>query len=308
MGRRPSSPPAHPGLMFPRRTALFALVGLLPTALVYFCAGDILSRPAVHPIGSPPSDHPARVVQVAYAPTGSVQGWFAPGQPGMGVVVLFHGIRADRRQMLSRARFLHRAGYATLLVDLPAHGESSGKRITFGAREAAGVRATLDHVRRELPAERLGVIGVSLGAAATVLAHPDPAPDAVILESMYPTIEEAVADRLVMRLGPLGDYLAPVLLWQLPLWTGVSAEDLRPIDELPGLGAPVLIASGALDKHTSWPETQRLFNAAPQPKELWRVDGAAHVDLHAFTPAAYERRVLHFLAKHLRGDADPPLN
>ena len=67
---------------------------------------------------------------------------------------------------------------------------------------------------------------------------------------------------------------------------------------MPALGAPALVASSAEDKHTTWSETERLFQAATGPKELWRVEGAAHVDLHAFNPAA--RRVFPFLAKHLR--------
>jgi fermentation-respiration switch protein FrsA (DUF1100 family) len=205
--------------------------------------------------------------------------------------------------MLRRARFLNHAGYAVLLVDLPAHGESSGDRITFGAREAAGVTTALEYLRRELPGERVGIIGVSLGAASTVLADPKPAPDAVILESMYPTIEEAVADRLVMRLGPLGAILVPPLLWQMSLRTGVQVQDLRPIQHLPRLGTAVLIVSGTEDKHTTWTKTQRLFDSAVEPKELWRVEGAAHVDLHAFQPEEYERRTLRFFAKHLRNGA-----
>lgn len=67
--------------------------------------------------------------------------------------------------MLGRARFLQSEGYSVLLVDLPAHGESLGERITFGAREAAGVTSALAFLRNELPDERVGVIGVSLGAA-----------------------------------------------------------------------------------------------------------------------------------------------
>ncbi len=218
------------------------------------------------------------------------------------MVLLLHGVRADRTQMLGRARSLSRLGYAVLLIDLPAHGESSGKRITFGAKEAAGVTAAVAFLRGKLPGERLGIIGVSLGAAATVLADLRPTPNAVVLESMYPTIEEAVAARLVMRLGSLGASLAPVLLWQLPLRTGVSADGLRPIQRLQHLGAPVLVASGTEDRHTTWTETQRLFQSARQPKELWRVDGAAHVDLHAFQPYEYEHRVFGFLAKHLRNE------
>jgi len=291
--------------MSPRRVALAGLIGLTSPVVVLFGAGEVLSRPAVRHVGAPPPDLPALGVRLRTASGASVIGWFARGQPGMGTVLLLHGVRADRTQMLRRARFLNQAGYAALLVDLPAHGESSGDRITFGAREAAGVTAALEYLRHELPGERVGIIGVSLGAASTVLANPKPAPDAVILESMYPTIEEAVADRLVMRLGPLGASLVSPLLWQMPLRTSVHAQDLRPIQHLPSLGAPVLIVSGAEDKHTTWAETQRIFDSAVEPKELWRVEGAAHVDLHAFQPEEYERRILRFLAKHLRNEAWP---
>lgn len=282
------------------RIALITLIFLVCAIVAVFAAGEILSRPATRSVGEPPSDFSAQVVKLSTSPAGSIVGWLAPGQVGNGVVVLLHGVQANRTQMLARARFLRRARYATLLIDLPAHGESTGERITFGARETAGVIASLEYVKRVLPAERIGIIGVSLGAAATVLAHPRPAPDAVVLESMYPTIEEAIEDRLTARLGPIGAHLAPLLLWQLPLRAGVNALDLRPIHDLPRLGAPVLIASGSDDKHTTWLETQRVFDTALAPKELWRVEGAAHVDLHAFAPEEYERRILQFLAKHLR--------
>ena len=285
-----------------RRLALLALILPVGAAALLAGAGEMLSRPASRAVGPPPVDFSAQTVRIPTTPGQFVVGWFAPGQATRGMVLLLHGVRADRTQMLGRARSLSRLGYAVLLIDLPAHGESSGKRITFGAKEAAGVTAAVAFLRGKLPGERLGIIGVSLGAAATVLADLRPTPNAVVLESMYATIEEAVADRLTMRLGSLGASLAPVLLWQLPLRTGISADGLRPIQHLQDLGAPVLVTSGTEDRHTTWTETQRLFQSARQPKELWRVDGAAHVDLHAFQPYEYERRVFGFLAKHLRNE------
>jgi fermentation-respiration switch protein FrsA (DUF1100 family) len=228
-----------------------------------------------------------------------VAGWYLRGQPGRGAVLLLHGVRADRRHMLARARFLAAAGHAVLLIDLPAHGESAGERISFGVRESAGVHAALAYLRRELPRERLGVIGVSLGAASFVLSGAAPTVQAAVLESMYPTIEAAVANRLAMRLGPPGRWFASLLLWQLPLRLGVRAEQLRPLAAMPALGVPVLLASGTLDLQTPWTETERLFAAAAAPKELWACQGAAHVDLHAHGPAAYEQRVGAFLATHL---------
>jgi pimeloyl-ACP methyl ester carboxylesterase len=128
------------------------------------------------------------------------------------------------------ARFLRRQGYAVLLIDLPGQGASTASAVTFGLREADGVRAALNELRRRVPGKRIGVIGVSLGAASLVLCHNCGRVDAIVLESMYPTIEDAVADRLRMRIGALGGPLSVLLLWQSPLRLGIHPDELRPID------------------------------------------------------------------------------
>ena len=248
-----------------RISTAFALAVLLTLGAVAV-AGEFLSRPAKRSIGAPPPELPAVSVRIPVTPNGFVAEWFAQGNVGTGAVLLLHGVRSDRTQMLGRALALQSAGYSVLLIDLPAHGESTGDRITFGVREGAGVEAALAYLRRELPTDCVGVIGVSLGAASLVLSHPSRAPDAVVLESMYPTISEAVQDRLEMRLGAWGARLAPLLLWQLPLRVGVPEEQLRPVEQLPKLRAPILIASGTNDLHTTWPETERIFAAAATPR------------------------------------------
>lgn len=262
-------------------------------------AGDMLSRSAHRTIGNPPSDLPAEPVELRTTTNGAVSGWLVRGKTGLGAVLLLHGVRSDRRQMIGRAKFLNRLGYSVLLIDLPAHGESSGARITYGFREAEGVKVALDYLSREFPYEKIGVISVSLGAASLVFSNPSAVPSAVVLESMFPTIEEAVADRLDLHLGSQGTLLAPLLLWQLPLWLGTSAEELQPITALASLHTPVLIASGSMDRHTTLAETKRIFAAAAEPKELWVVEGAAHVDLYAFEPDAYQKKISTFLAKYL---------
>jgi len=277
---------------------LFGAAFVLAVALV-LVAGEILSRPAKRVVGPAPADLGAVSIRLPVTASDSVSGWFARGT-GAGAVLLLHGVRSDRRQMLARGRFLRAEGYTVLLIDLPAHGESSGDRIGFGLREAAGVSAALRFLRAELPGERIGVIGVSLGAAALVFSRPSSALDAVVLESLYPTITEAVSNRLDQRLGRFGPVLAPLLLWQLPLRLGVSADALRPIAMMPTLATALLVASGTDDRHTTWPQTERLFAAGQQPKELWAVQGAAHVDLHAYDPDAYRVRILEFFSRHLR--------
>lgn len=222
------------------------------------------------------------------------------GAQGAGAVLLLHGVRGNRLQMLGRARFLSRLGYGVLLIDQQAHGESAGERISFGVREADGVRAALAFLKREQPGERIGVIGMSLGAAALVLSKPGRAIDALVIEAMYPTIEEAIENRLRLYLGNAGGRLAPLLLWQVPLRLDLTLDQLRPIDAVGALACPTLVVGGEFDRHTSELETRRIYAAVPEPKQLWVVPGAEHTDFHGFEKHEYETRIGQFLALQLR--------
>jgi fermentation-respiration switch protein FrsA (DUF1100 family) len=278
----------------------------VPLAGVAWFAGGALSAAVPRVVGSPPAILDAVNVSFPSASHSVVHGWLSRGTGGQGAVLLLHGVRADRRDMLSRAEFLHRLGFSVLLIDFQAHGESPGERITFGDRESRDVVAALRFLHQSVPGERVGVIGVSLGAAAFVLAENRPPVQAVVLESMYPTVEQAVVDRLRLHLGRVGPVLAPLLLVQLRPRLGIEADRLRPIDRMGRIGAPVLVISGTRDQHTSLAEAQAVFAAASEPKEFWAVEGAAHVNLHRFAGENYERRVAGFLAKYLRGPGMTP--
>ncbi len=196
--------------------------------------------------------------------------------------------------------FLHRLGCSLLLVDFQAHGESAGKRITSGYLESRDVAASIAYLHGVFPNDRIGVIGVSLGAAAFVLAAERPKINALVLESMYPTLDLAVNDRLRLYLGRFGPAVAPILLRQLHPRLGFGADQLRPIDTIGLIDAPVLIIHGNLDQRTSLEEAASIYAAAKEPKAFWTVPGAAHVNLHDFATDEYERRVSEFFSQHLQ--------
>ena len=134
----------------------------------------------------------------------NIRAWLLAGSAGGGAVLLLHGVGADRRSMVARARFLHALGYSVLLPDFQAQGESGGTRITFGALESLDVEAAISFLRECCPGERVGIIGVSLGGAAALLGSGKLPADAYVLESVYPTIRQALEARLRVWLGPLG--------------------------------------------------------------------------------------------------------
>jgi fermentation-respiration switch protein FrsA (DUF1100 family) len=253
-----------------------------------------------------PSELAVRPVSFASRSGGTIRGWFLMGEPGRGSVLLLHGVGSNRRSMVDRARFLHRAGYTVLLPDFQAHGESEGRHITFGSLESLDASAALDFLRACAGGGRVAAFGVSMGGAAALLG---PAPlhvDALVLESVYPTIRQALEDRLDVWLGPfgrLGRWVAPLVIREVSAEIGVSEDALRPIDRIARAGAPVFLLAGTRDFYTPIHESRALFEQARGPKQFWAVEGAAHEDLHAFDRAAYEERVGAFLATHLRPPA-----
>jgi len=272
---------------------------VIPLAGVWI-AGAQLTAPAAETIGNPPPDLNAQPVQFASKSGSTIHGWFIPGQKNAGAIVLMHGVRANRLSMVDRARFLSRAGYSTLLFDFQAHGESDGQQITMGYLESRDAQAAVEFLRANAPQEATGVIGVSMGGAATLLASPPLPVKAMVLELVYPTIEEAIGDRLALRMGGWASHLTPILSLQLKPRLGITAAALRPIDHVNSIDAAKLFIAGAADKHTTQAESQRMFAAASSPKEFWLVNGAGHVDVHKVAKEEYEQRVLTFFARYLR--------
>jgi fermentation-respiration switch protein FrsA (DUF1100 family) len=116
---------------------------------------------------------------------------------------------------------------------------------------------------------------------------------------VYSSIEAAVKNRIAMRLGDAGQYLAPLFTWQIEPRLEVPLEALSPLTAIRRLAAPVMIIAGTEDRHTTIEETRRLFYQAPEPKRLWLIEGARHQNLHAYAGAEYEKAVLGFFQRHL---------
>jgi fermentation-respiration switch protein FrsA (DUF1100 family) len=283
-----------------RRIGLVAGALVLTAATGIVGAGSALSWPVPAAIGEPPANLHAQSITFPSESGSLIHGWFARGQARGGAVLLLPGVRANRLSMLDAARFLHASGYSVLLMDFQATGESAGNAITFGWLERLDVIAAIGELKKLSPGERIGIVGRSLGGAATTLAAERLDIQGVVLEVVYPSIEAAVDNRLRMRLGEAGTWLSPLLLLQLSPRLGVNAADLRPAARIGQLRCPVLIIGGANDQHTTEADTRKLFEAAREPKELWLIPAADHNDYPRVAGPTYARRVLEFFGRTLR--------
>lgn len=284
-----------------RRAVAVALSGPTLAAAFSLYLGHRLTQPAPAAPGPAPEKLNAETVHFSSTSGGVLSGWLTKRPDAEGMVLLLHGIRSDKRSMVERAIFLQRLGYGTLCLDLQAHGESTGDKITMGYRESKDAASAVAYLRSRFPTLPIVIVGTSLGGASALLANYDIAPDAFIIEAVFSDIETAIKNRLEMRLGPVGALASPLLSMQIRPRIGVSSGELNPLRAIPRLPRPILFIYGASDLHAKPEEGRLLFSAAHEPKELWEIEGAAHVDFYRFATAAYEQRAGAFLSRHVKG-------
>jgi alpha-beta hydrolase superfamily lysophospholipase len=269
------------------------LVSVIFAGVAWYIGGQLVS-PANRIVGDPPEDIPAESYEIESESGSTLAAWFVSNEQANSTLILLHPIRGNRRSMLERAKLFYEQGFSILMIDLQAHGESPGENITIGFREKHDVVAAVEFAKRKNPNHKIGIVGRSLGGAAALLASPLDV-DAIVIESVYPTIAGAVYNRVGMRLGPAKYLVGPALLWQLEPRLGISVSDLKPIDYIGKVDCPILVASGDRDRHTTIRETQLLFEMANQPKQLTVFAGAEHEDLLEFDRELYVSEILAFL-------------
>lgn len=250
-------------------------------------AGSFLSAPVLHPVPMPAQFIPFN--------NNGTAGSLLTTQAINKCALLLHGVRADRSSMAKSAEYLHSLGITLALIDMQAHGETPGERISFGYFEARDAANALDYLKNTLGCTKVLAIGHSLGGAAILLGPAPTTADAVVLESVYPTIEAAVANRLEAKVHYLARFFAPLLVWQIPLRLAITPHQLRPIEAIKKVKVPIFIIGGGQDRHTPESETRALYTAATGDKRLWIVPQAPHVDLYNFAGEQYEQKLTEFI-------------
>ena len=261
--------------------------------------GHQLVAPVPRIIGPPPESIGGVTVRFPSRSGSTVVGWLTEGQSADGCILLLHAIRADRRSMADRARFLRGEGYHTLCIDFQAHGESPGEHITMGHLESMDAAAGVAFLRERYPGLPVAVVGTSLGGASALMADYAEPPEALVVEAVFSDAETAIGNRLEMRFGRLGLLLTPLLSWQIRPLLGIDPETLSTVPAAAKVEEPVFVLYGTEDQHARPSEALAIYAALKGPKEIWAVAGAAHVDLHRFAGEEYQERVGRFIARHL---------
>jgi len=207
-----------------------------------------------------------------------LQCWSIKADSAKGTVIIFHGYRASKSEMLDRSDEFLKLGYNTLLVDFMGSGGSEGSSTTIGYKEADEVKTCYDYVASK-GEKNIILFGTSMGAAAIMKAVNDYQLGAtgVILECPFGTMYKTVS----VRVKTMGVNPVPVA-GMLMFWGGVENGfwpfNHNPEDYAKGIKLPVLLMFGEQDKRVSREETETIYANLQGPKTLKSFPQSGHQD------------------------------
>jgi uncharacterized protein len=223
--------------------------------------------------------------------------WFLPARErekdaARATVLYLHGNGENISSQFANVAWLPAQGFNVLALDYRGYGGSAGSP-TF-----AGVQLDIDAAMRTLLArpdvdpDRIIIFGQSLGASLAVhyVAHSSyrASVRAVVLDSPFSDYRRIAREKLA------GFFLT----WPFQWLSTVSVEnDYSPAASIKALSPiPVLFIHGEQDLVVPPHHSQRLYESAGQPKQIWLVPDTGHIQ--AVRSKTMRQRLAEFLKRY----------
>lgn len=296
------------------QTTVWTIIGIV--VLVYIIlstlAAFVLVRIPRLPLRDKPSSIGLEYEDVSFPSRKdnlTLKGWFMPGRKAF-TIILITGMRQNRVDYrinsLNMAKGFVEKGFNVLFFDQRGRGESEGRGIVLTNFEK-DIGGAVDFVRQKKGAdEQIGLIGLSAGAAATVIFSSNEEVDAVVADSCFTSTSKVFAQKgsamsklpkPIVRLFGLGIWMMARIMY------GYRRTD--PADKIASVKCPILFIQGDKDDWVSIDVTERLYKISNNPNdEIWFVPNAGHTKTFGIDPEGYIERITAFFSKFERKPAE----
>ncbi len=251
-------------------------------AIVVFASGcpSVIEQLIFFPdpfVGDPP---PGVVERWLAAADGTrIHAWQATHPNATASLVWSHGNAGNISGRGDMLLALAARGFDVLAYDYRGYGKSEGRPTEAGVYLDA--EAAYDaEIARGVPASRIVCFGESLGAAVSIHLATRRRCSAVAVVSPFTNLRDVAR----FHYGPFGHF------------AGARFDSLSIVGKL---GVPFFAAHGDRDEVVPYELGERLFAAAPRPKQFLRVPGAHHNDIFA-VPMVLDG-IAAFVAAHVKG-------
>jgi fermentation-respiration switch protein FrsA (DUF1100 family) len=214
-------------------------------------------------------------------------GWFLPAKgPALGTILQLHGNAENISTHFASLAWMPARGFNVFIFDYRGYGGSEGSPSLEGVQ--LDIDAALETLlaRDDIDKTRVVMYGQSLGGAlaAYYVAHTERRDRirALILESAFSDYIDIVREKFAEHW----------ITWPFQWIPDLSVDDR--FSPLPGMASispiPLLVLHGDLDRTVPMHHGQRLYDAAREPKQIWIVPGAGHIQTMG-EPAQRDRLV-----------------
>lgn len=229
-------------------------------------------------------------------------GWFVPSQ-NSAVIIMQHGYKSTRKELLNEAEVMYRHGYGVLLTTVRAHDHSDGETITFGRDEVNDMEAWYQYLisRDDIDPDKIGILGNSYGGMLAIqFASQNQNIKAVVAHSAFSSLNDTVETSVTYFTDLPAFPFAPLIVFWAERESGFTTEDIDATKWISRISPrPVFLLQGGVDVVISPDSGQRLYDAAGEPKELWFDPELGHVKFDSERAEEFEKRVVRFFDKYL---------
>ncbi len=235
-------------------------------------------------------------------------GWFVPaiGTP-VGTVVHFHGSYGNQTYSFKQVHWLPAKGFNVFTFDYRGYGRSEGDSSKRGVYEDSV--AAIEYVLKKpgIDHDNVFVFGQSLGGAnaiATVANKDFPQIRAIVVEGAFYSYRAQAQD---MMMATTREKIGNVPFLSLQIWPisfltvtnsyspGEYIHQVSPI--------PILLIHCLQDSIVSYQHSERLYEAAKEPKQLWLINGCDHVEVftEAQSDSGNRQKLVQFFMDYRKG-------
>lgn len=231
--------------------------------------------------------------------------YIAANRPTGKTAVIVHGYTDNAiRMFMIGYLYNHDLNFNVLLPDLRDTGESGGDYIQMGWRDRLDVMQWM-HVANQIYGDntQMAVHGISMGAATTMMVSGMVQPKFVkcfVEDCGYTSVWDEFSYQLKEDFGLPKFPLMYTTSWLCQLKYGWNFKEASALKQIAKCHLPMLFIHGSADTYVPTRMVYELYDAKPEPKELWIVPGATHAMSYKDDTKEYVTKVREFVNKYIQ--------
>lgn len=231
--------------------------------------------------------------------------WYVASPKNTGnTAVIVHGYKSSSIEMFHIGyMFNHDLQWNILLPDLEAHGLSEGSTIQMGWDDRNDVMQWIRVAKGIFASDTIIVHGISMGAATTMCVAGDdnrPFVRGFIEDCGYTSVWDEFRGEMKKQFGLPAFPLLHFTSALCKLQNGWSFSEASPLKQVSKCQKPMFFIHGDADDYVPTKMVYPLYEAKPEPKELWLAPNSTHGNAYPDHHEEYTEKTRQFISKYIK--------